>query len=47
MMSTSFGGMPIVLRMFQLEVPSRESKTALRSIWPVFNPDEWRVINAL
>ena len=32
MISTSFGGMPIVLRMFQRELRSRESKAALRSM---------------
>ena len=32
MMSTSVGGISIVLRMFQRELRSRESKTALRSI---------------
>ena len=32
MISTSFGGMPIVLRMFQRELRSRESKAAVRSI---------------
>ena len=31
-MSTSFGGIPIALRMFQRELRSRESKAALRSI---------------
>ena len=30
MISTSVGGMPIVLRMFQRELRSRESKAALR-----------------
>ena len=32
MISTSFGGMPIVLIMFQRELRSRESKAALKSI---------------
>ena len=32
MISTSFGGMLIVLRMFQRELRSRESKAALRSM---------------
>ena len=32
MISTSFGGMPIVLRMFQSELRSRESKAALMSM---------------
>ena len=33
MMSTSFGGIPIVLRMFQRELRSRDSKAALRSVY--------------
>ena len=32
MMSIRFGGIPIVLRMFQRELRSRESKAALRSM---------------
>ena len=31
-MSTSFGGIPIVLRMFQRELRSRQSKADLRSM---------------